>query len=113
PEMREGIGINRRWGTAAPNILNKRQVIPRGARFGLRFTIDLTPDNWTEDQVLELQVRLEADLRAGLVRLGAGKTRGLGRLKLVGDLTVQRQSLLSRRGILQALRTDGDRVDLA
>lgn len=113
PEMREGIGIDRRWGTAAPNILYNRQVIPRGARFGLRFTIDLSPDNWTEDQVLELLVRLEADLRAGLVRLGAGKTRGLGRLKLVGDLTVQRQSLLSRRGILQALRTDGDRVDLS
>jgi CRISPR/Cas system CSM-associated protein Csm3 (group 7 of RAMP superfamily) len=43
-------------------------------------------------------------LEAGEVRLGAAKTRGLGRVRLAPDYTVRRQDLMTQEGMLNLLK---------
>jgi CRISPR/Cas system CSM-associated protein Csm3 (group 7 of RAMP superfamily) len=112
-EVRDGVGIDRRRGAAAENIKYDRAILPRGTR--LPFT--LTAEVGNEGDRLEklaMLAGLKDALEAGRVRLGASKTRGLGRVVLE-NATVVEQKINDRRGILAVLRGGGEQpvADLA
>lgn len=107
PEVRDGVGIDRAMGAAAPSIKYTRAVLPRGARIG--FDLQLELPRGEEALGRALLSRLVQALVRGEVRLGAAQTRGLGRVRLAGKGTdqtphIEEQQLDSRSGMLQALR---------
>jgi CRISPR/Cas system CSM-associated protein Csm3 (group 7 of RAMP superfamily) len=102
-EIRDSVGIDREYGTAADGIKFDREVLPRGTRIGLCMTVD-SPDGRSGQG--EVRALLEAMMR-GEVRLGAAKTRGLGRVRLEDDVRVQRFDIATRDGILALLRSRG------
>lgn len=111
-ETRTSVGIDRVRGAAAHGFLHARTVVPRGVF--LRFELDLntgTRDSWEDDR-REIR-RLLAVLTDRRLRLGAAKTRGLGRVALVPEFTkVYEQDLTSAAGLLAILQNGGTEADL-
>jgi CRISPR/Cas system CSM-associated protein Csm3 (group 7 of RAMP superfamily) len=78
-EVRDGVGIDRRYGTAADKAKFDRAILPKGTKLG--FTIAVEIEKETEAKKIKAMFGhlLEA-LRTGAIRLGASKTRGLGKV---------------------------------
>ena len=104
-EIREGVGINRHSGTAAERCKYSRAIIPKGATFPLNITFDSQDGKLPESLIQLLQA-----LEKGDIRIGAAKTRGLGRIKLT-DLNIKAQDLDSSVGIFDALLKGGKQKD--
>ncbi|MCB9958316.1 MAG: hypothetical protein H6843_06815 [Rhodospirillaceae bacterium] len=102
PEIRHGVGIDRVEGRAADRIKYDRQILPRGTCFDLDMTIEV-PDSCADSGVRAALGHLLTALKHGDVRLGASKTRGLGRIKL-NDGSVFEETLGSRDGIVSVLK---------
>ena len=100
-EVRDGVGIDREWGTAAAAIKYDRAVLPRGTRLPLRMTIEY--DNATADAAHDMAAGLVAALADGEVCLGAAKTRGLGRVVLENG-SIERFDIAGPTGTLALLR---------
>lgn len=101
PEIRDHVGIDRQWGSAAKMIKYDRAVLPRGTSLPFRLTIDYGASQRSE--VLNMVIAMAEALRAGQIRFGAAKTRGLGKLRLKED-SITEHGLNSRDGILALLR---------
>lgn len=101
-EFRDGVGIDRVSGAAAILAKYSRAILPRGSRIGFRLALDVPRDADVTSAQARARQLLEA-LGAGRIRIGAGKTRGLGRVELscATELVLQ---LGDRKGILDALR---------
>lgn len=86
PEVRDGVQIDRRWGTAANQGKFDQAIIPKGVRLSIKMSLDLPKQEEKESLPPESYSssldRLIGALIAGEIRLGAAKTRGLGRVKL-------------------------------
>lgn len=67
-EIREGVGIDRHFGTAANGFKYSRAVIPKGSKFKLPLTFD-SQDDGLPNALIQLLCALEA----GDIRLGAAK----------------------------------------
>ncbi|HBL14420.1 MAG TPA: hypothetical protein DD379_24135, partial [Cyanobacteria bacterium UBA11162] len=85
-----------------------RAIIPRGASFDLNLTIDIPSDNNenninSNDFLAAIKTLLDT-LEKGEIRLGAAKTRGLGKIKLNSGYKVKKYNLLTSEGMLAALR---------
>jgi CRISPR/Cas system CSM-associated protein Csm3 (group 7 of RAMP superfamily) len=105
-ERRHSVGIDRHTGTAAPGILHSRTVVPQGTFLRLELDLGSTAAQLADDRAAVR--RLLALLRDGRLRIGAARTRGLGRLTLVEDHTdVHEQDLSTPDGLLQALTGPG------
>ncbi len=112
-EIRDHVGINRQWGTAADRQKYDRQVVPKGSTIDLNLTLEISdlqnsPHNNPNDlsQTANLLAQLLQDLKdkkQGL-RIGGGKTRGLGKVQLVNLEISEQRGLLEIGGILDALR---------
>jgi CRISPR/Cas system CSM-associated protein Csm3 (group 7 of RAMP superfamily) len=117
-ETRDGVGIDRRSGTAADGIKYDRATLPRGAAFEFSMTLELParanrknagkaePVVGFLEMIDALPRRIGALLKAleaGSIRFGGAKTRGLGRLQLVGAEVLE-TDLGSRDGILAVLK---------
>ncbi len=76
PELRSGVGIDRKWGSAAPRFKYERQVLPVGTTIDMRIELDLGEDN--KENHIELLKFLACGLISEKIQLGAGKTKGLG-----------------------------------
>lgn len=76
-EIREGVGIDRHTGAAADKIKYSRAILPKGVTFPLNITLDCQ----TNQDLNELWKLLLA-LEKGEIRIGAAKTRGLGKVAL-------------------------------
>lgn len=100
-EIRDGVGIDREWGTAAHAIKYDRAVLPRGTRLPLRMTIE--HDDGSAGSARDMASALVAALADGEIGLGAAKTRGLGRMRLENG-RVECFDLASRDGTLALLR---------
>jgi CRISPR/Cas system CSM-associated protein Csm3 (group 7 of RAMP superfamily) len=98
-EIRDGVGINRQSGTAAYGKKFDRAIIPKGVRCSFVMSVEIAAEGDFSNALDDL---LNA-LCAGEIRLGAAKTRGLGRVKLE-DCQKLTQTLNTRVGMLQALR---------
>lgn len=114
-EVRDGVGINRYWGTAAERMKYDRTILPRGSKIPLNITLErdgdgkLSEQSWEEYKLHFIQL-LEA-LQRGEIHLGAAKTRGLGRVKLK-NVEILEQQLLDREGMLTTLLRGGSQVNL-
>ncbi|MBI1390131.1 MAG: hypothetical protein GC154_16945 [bacterium] len=83
-EIRDGVGIDRLWGTAAEHIKFDRAILPRGTKILFQLIVEIpTPTtSFTRDDALAMLAAIRDALKAGEIRLGASKTRGLGKVKL-------------------------------
>ena len=101
-EIRDGVGIDRQWGAAAEHIKYDRAVLPRGTRLALCLTAEVEK---REDRAtaLAMLTGLKNALEQREVRLGAAKTRGLGRIVLT-SATLAEQTFNTRQGILEVVR---------
>jgi CRISPR/Cas system CSM-associated protein Csm3 (group 7 of RAMP superfamily) len=104
-EIRDGVSIDRTFGTAIDQRKFDRAVLPRGTRLPLCMTLELTAGCAPAAKQIAAYV-IEA-LEAGRIPLGASKTRGLGRVTLK-DCRIIEQTLNTREGILQALSGGGE-----
>lgn len=104
-ELREGVGIDRRWGTAADKIKYDRAVLPRGTTVTFEASVEFSgAPSAPEHGLAKAAVGELLDaLTRGEIRLGAGKTRGLGHVRL-DRLDVREEDLISQSGLLAALR---------
>jgi CRISPR/Cas system CSM-associated protein Csm3 (group 7 of RAMP superfamily) len=100
-EVRDGVGIDRKSGAAAYGKKYDMAVIPRGARIPLRVSVDV-PESELENDCEGMLGALVAALNGGLIRLGACRTRGMGKVKL-NEYTVQAFELNTREGMLAYL----------
>jgi CRISPR/Cas system CSM-associated protein Csm3 (group 7 of RAMP superfamily) len=118
-EVRDGVGIDRDLGTAVDNFKYDRAVLPKGTELNISLTLErqdkISDDTWqsSEQAIAHL---LEA-LKTGKIPIGAAKTRGLGRIKLIGaDLgknwDIQTHDFQTRKGILAALGYQSDAAKL-
>ena len=107
-EIREGVGINRIWGTAEDKFKYNRAILPKGTKIPLNITLDISPKSDNEKALL---AQLLQALENGEIRLGAAKTRGLGRVKLE-NLSIREHNLGNRNGILKMLQGNSDRLNL-
>ncbi len=126
--LRDSVGIDRVWGCAADRIKYDRIVLSKGTRFRLELTVDVLGQatdrfdrNLDEKYHLGAQAQfvetgllaLLGGLLGGAIRLGAAKTRGLGRLALGhGDWRLYRHAMDTPAGILGYL-ADGPEATAA
>jgi CRISPR/Cas system CSM-associated protein Csm3 (group 7 of RAMP superfamily) len=102
-EIRDGVGIDRNTGAAARHIKYERLVLPVGSE--IRFVVGCAAEAAEEALAHELLQALRLALRQRGVRLGAGRSRGLGRLELAsGSDVLTRERLDGRDAVLAALR---------
>jgi CRISPR/Cas system CSM-associated protein Csm3 (group 7 of RAMP superfamily) len=111
-EIRDGVGIDRYYGTAAEQVKFDRAILPKGTEIPLVMTVehaDKSPIDWEtrKGAVVALLKALEGQE----IRLGAAKTRGLGRVQLKNP-TILEQDLCSAEGMLGALRNQGTSLSL-
>jgi CRISPR/Cas system CSM-associated protein Csm3 (group 7 of RAMP superfamily) len=110
-ELRDGVGIDRLYGSAAEHIKFDRAILPKGSKLNLRVTLErvmehclsLTDAEW--QAICESWAELLQALQNGEFSLGAAKTRGLGTV-ILEDLKVIEQQLNSPAGILALLRKE-------
>ncbi len=106
-EIRDGVGIDRYYGTAAEHFKFDRAILPRGSRIPLEITIEQNPHkDWDWEKCKAEWVGLLEALQNKEIRIGAAKTRGLGLVKLE-DLKILDQNLSTPKGILDTLRGNG------
>lgn len=78
-EIREGVGIDRHTGAAAENPKYSRAILPKGVTFPLDITLDIGKEGKQKPDDLWQLLRA---LEEGDIRIGAAKTRGLGKIQL-------------------------------
>jgi CRISPR/Cas system CSM-associated protein Csm3 (group 7 of RAMP superfamily) len=127
-EIRDGVGIDRVSGAAAEGMKYDRAIIPRGARISLRMQVEIKARrqdqkdesrNETDESFQERYRRIKSiighmlsALEAGKIMFGAARTRGLGRTGFE-LISIKRQTLNNRHGMLEALQDGGASIDIA
>lgn len=99
--VRQGVGIDRWSGAAAEGIKYDRQVLASGTTIPLTITFEIGRAE-DESEVLAEAAELEVLLRSGRFRLGAARTRGIGRVK-AEPIELVRQEIGTRAGLLAHL----------
>lgn len=106
PVIRDGVAIDPRTGTAAAGFLYEREVLPAGTAFHFRLVGDEPRSG--DERVATVVSLLTAALTAGEIRFGAGRSRGLGRVRLI-KATLRTATLDDRKGMVAWLRGGGER----
>lgn len=101
-EIRDHVGIDREYGSAAEHIKYDRAILPRGAKLRFHVSVEVL-DSRQRTQALAMLASLREALEAGEVRLGAAKTRGLGHIRL-DNAQLTEQVFGTWEGILNSLR---------
>lgn len=101
-EIRDHVGIDREYGSAAEHIKYDRAILPRGTRLRFHVSVEVL-DSRQRGQALAMLAALKQALEEGEVRLGAAKTRGLGHVRLDGG-QVTEQVFSNRQALLATLR---------
>jgi CRISPR/Cas system CSM-associated protein Csm3 (group 7 of RAMP superfamily) len=107
-EIREGVGIDRFSGAAANRIKYDRAILPRGTRIHFQMDVELAGSREEQDRARALTHEVLEALAHGRIRLGAGKSRGLGRLAEVKDLRICEQGLKAKAALLKTLDGTGE-----
>ncbi|ROO61306.1 CRISPR/Cas system CSM-associated protein Csm3 (group 7 of RAMP superfamily) [Micromonospora sp. Llam0] len=109
-EVRDHVSIDRFHGAAAKGHLFSREVLAAGTRFAFRMVVD-APADGDAAAARTLVEAVAAQLRGPGIGVGAATTRGLGLVRLT-DAVLRKSDLATRAGMLAALRTGGEPVDL-
>jgi len=80
-ENRDGVGIDRFYGTAADKAKFDRAILPRGTKLDFGMTVEIGDDHSSKRSKAVVRYILEA-LTKSRIRFGGAKTRGFGRVKL-------------------------------
>lgn len=110
-EVRDGVGIDRRSGSAASGALFSRDVVPRDTNFALDLRVEATGPiddqvpGLSKEQAFEWVSGIASELSAGR-NLGAATSAGLGSIQLVDPQLVWR-SIGTRAGLLRLLEAPG------
>ncbi|MCA9169477.1 MAG: hypothetical protein KDB23_17515 [Planctomycetales bacterium] len=106
-EIRDHVGIDRRWGVAAETIKFDRAVISAGTQLVLRLHVECSDSRQAETVEYFLQ-SLAAAFQQSHIRIGAAKSRGLGEVTLAdapaASVSIVRHELGTRAGILGLAR---------
>lgn len=103
-EVRDGVGIDRVTGAAADRAKYDMNVVPSGSTFNLNISVDVPPDSG-EGECINMLNALAYGLKQGFIRVGACKTRGMG--KIVGsDVKLTKFDLSNTKGMIAYL--DGE-----
>ncbi len=95
-EIRDGVGIDRRSGSAAKGFLYQHEVLAPGTRFALRITLDLPRSDNAKDIRTSFEQMLEV-MAAGF-ELGAGRTKGMGVVRFT-EVERAQENLASAAGM--------------
>ena len=106
-EIRDGVGIDRFYGTAADKTKYDRAILPKGSTLKFEMIVEIQ-DNKAETKAI-IGNLLEA-LQNEEIRFGASKTRGLGRVKLIKLHEIQNQDF---NNILDWIMLDGKGAELS
>jgi CRISPR/Cas system CSM-associated protein Csm3 (group 7 of RAMP superfamily) len=104
-EVRDGVGIDRQTGAAADKAKYDRSVLPTGTIIPLAMMVE-APVTGDIPGFRGLIYLLINGLQEGNIRLGAAKTRGLGRVRL-RELQILEQDMSTPEGMLLTLRQGG------
>jgi CRISPR/Cas system CSM-associated protein Csm3 (group 7 of RAMP superfamily) len=96
-EIREGVGIDRHTGAAADKIKYSRAILPKGVTLPLNITLDCQTDQ-SPDEIWQLLLALEK----GDIRIGAAKTRGLGKVSLQA-IQIEKHDFNNAEGLFNSL----------
>ncbi|MDA8066981.1 MAG: RAMP superfamily CRISPR-associated protein [Thermaerobacter sp.] len=110
PEVRDGVGIDRQWGVAAPHVRYTFAALPRGTRFALSMLVELPEGQ--EANFRALTGSLLRAMQEEKVSFGALKSRGMGILRLERDVEILEQRMDRFEGVLAWLRDGGHRTPL-
>ena len=108
-EIRDGVGINRAWGTAAEKVKYDRAILPKGSKIPLNITLEIPFQSQEEAEYKNIFASLIESLKNGEIRVGAAKTRGLGKVTL-DNFNIRESDLSQRDGILQVLQGKESRI---
>jgi len=102
PEVRDGVGIDPATGAATRRIKYTTTVLPRGTRvrFSCSLAVDHDGDTSRAEDALKMLI---GALRHGSIRLGAQRTRGMGKVVLE-DERLRCATLDTRQGMIDHLR---------
>ena len=91
-EVRDGVSINRRYGTAEPGYLYTKEVLPTGSVFSLNITINCDTQVDTTQGIEHHPVAVQKVLAAltNGVSVGSGSTKGFGAVKLTKPTVTRR-----------------------
>jgi CRISPR/Cas system CSM-associated protein Csm3 (group 7 of RAMP superfamily) len=110
-EIRDGVGIDRYTGTAADKTKFDRAILPTGTEINLNLTLEVD-SNDSESISKTLLVTLIKALQESKIRLGAAKTRGLGKVRLQENLSIKERCFQNRENLLASLRGEGNAIAL-
>ncbi len=94
--IRDGVGIDRDTETAAPGLKYDFEAVPAGTEFSFEVIVDNASDDELGLALLGLR-----EFEDELVPLGGGRSRGLGKVKLVLDW--DKATLVKREGLREYL----------
>jgi len=103
-EIRDGVAIDAKMGTAAKRLKFDCEVIPAGVAFSIRLEL-LVTDSQDRDAQLSCLAAALAGLQCGEIRLGARKNRGCG-MSRARQWAVRRFDLSTPNGWTDWLRSD-------
>ncbi len=106
-EIRDGVDIDRVYGTAADKAKFDRAIVPRGTELLLKITVEVE-SNAEVGKVKNIFGHLLGALRRGEIRFGASRTRGLGKVKLTKLKKVEEHEMSK---ILEWLNSSGSTQD--
>lgn len=105
-EIRDGVGIDRKTGSAAQGVLFSRDVVPKGSRFKLELRIEATVSDKgaVPREEAESLIKEVANVLTTGVSFGAATSTGLGSVRLE-EGTLQWRHTGSRDELLDLLAT--------
>jgi Uncharacterized protein predicted to be involved in DNA repair (RAMP superfamily) len=109
-EIRDGVGIDRFYGTAADKTKYDREILPKGTQLKFEMTVEIGKEE-NEAKTKAIFAHLVEAMKAGELRFGGSRTRGLGRLRLI-DLSFKEQKLKGFDNILKLLRNESEDVKI-
>lgn len=111
-EIRDGVRIDRFYGTAGNKAKFDQAILPRGSRLDVEMIVEINKEESSPSTKALVGHMLDALVR-GKIRLGAAHTRGLGRLRLLNDssLSIKQQELVGFDAIINML--EGKSADLS
>ncbi len=101
-QVRHGVGIDRDSETAAHNILYDYEAVPAGTEFEWEIVVENAHQERVEDGLVIWGLREFAN---GRVRLGGGRSRGLGWVTLLFDEQAEEVDATNRQALLAYLTT--------
>lgn len=106
-EIRDGVGINRIYGTAAEQAKFDRAILPRGTELALAVIVEMQEAN--ASKIKAIFGHLLTALSKGHLRFGAARTRGLGKVRLTKLKEIKEQEF---NKILDWLNSNGSSREL-